>query len=185
MEHTKSKIKRLLCLPVSTLLFCCFIICYATIFIISNFGTWYFVFSGIVILFFAIAFVFSSVHQLRIILSLDYQQPITILQRELSKLKLSVIYNLKIAAAVLPFSPFIGIFTIKAILNFDITEIISLRQVLIFAGITVILQLISLFFSAKLSAKNKDKNYMNWLLKANGSQINEAKSFLSEIEDFK
>jgi len=185
LEHTKSKIKRLLCLPVSTLLFCCFIICYATIFIISNFGTWYFVFSGIVILFFAFAFVFSSVHQLRIILSLDYQQPITILQRELSKLKLSVIYNLKIAAAVLPFSPFIGIFTIKAILNFDITEIISLRQVLIFAGITVILQLISLFFSAKLSAKNKDKNYMNWLLKANGSQINEAKSFLSEIEDFK
>ena len=25
LEHTKSKIKRLLCLPVSTLLFCCFI----------------------------------------------------------------------------------------------------------------------------------------------------------------
>jgi len=81
LEHTKSKIKRLLCLPVSTLLFCCFIICYATIFIISNFGTWYFVFSGIVILFFAFAFVFSSIHQLRIILSLDYPQPITILQR--------------------------------------------------------------------------------------------------------
>ena len=80
-EHTKSKIKRLLYLPVSTLLFCCFIICYATIFIISNFGTWYFVFSGIVILFFAFAFVFSSIHQLRIILSLDYPQPITILQR--------------------------------------------------------------------------------------------------------
>jgi len=184
LENAKSRIKQLLYLPISTLLFFSLVICYATHFTISNFGVWYFTFSGIVMLLFSFAFVFSSVNQLRIILKLDYQQPVTMLQRQLSRLKLSVIYNLKIAAAILPFSPFVGLFAIKAIFNFDATQVISLQQIWIFAGITVILQILTLFFSAKLRSQNKDKNYINWLLQGSGSQIEEAKSFLSEIEDF-
>ncbi len=77
LDKAKSKINQLLFLPIISLVF----------------------FS----LFFSFAFVVSSVRQLHGILSLDYQQPVTILQRQLSNLKLSILFNLKIAAAILPF----------------------------------------------------------------------------------
>ena len=184
LDKAKSKINQLLFLPISSLVFFSLLICFTVQFLIRNLETWYFAFSASIILFFSFAFVVSSVRQLHDILSLDYQQPVTILQRKFSNLKLSILFNLKIAAAILPFSPFVGIFVLKVLFDFDATEFISLQQIWIFAGITVILQILALFFSAKLKSKNADKNYINWLLKGNGSQIEEAKSFLAEIEDF-
>ena len=185
LDKAKSKINQLLFLPISSLLFFILLIGYAVQFLIRNLEIWYFTFSASIILLFSFAFVFSSVRQLHGILSLDYQQPITILQRQLSNLKLSILINLKIAAAILSFSPFVGIFVLKVLFDFDATEFISLQQIWIFAGITIILQILALFFSAKLKSKKTGKNYLNWLLQGNGSQIEEAKSFLAEIEDFK
>ena len=184
LDKAKSKINQLLFLPISSLLFFSLLVCFTVQFLIRNLETWYFAFSASIILFFSFAFVFSSVKQLHGILSLDYQQPVTILQRQLSNLKLSILINLKIAAAILPFSPFVGIFVLKVLFDFDATQFISVQQIWIFAGITIILQILALFFSAKLKSKNAGKNYVYWILQGNGSQIEEAKSFLAEIEDF-
>ncbi len=184
LEKTGSKVKQLLFLPITTLLFFTFIACYGIYFFIQHWGIWYFAFSGGVVTFFSMAFIVSSVRQLGVILQLDYRQPVVNVQRQLSVVKISVLKNLKIAAAVLPFSPFVGLLVIKAIFNYNITQLISIEQLGIFAIVTLILQILALFISNKLNIKNSNKKYINWLLKGNGSQIDEAQQLLKEIESF-
>ncbi len=184
LDKAKSSLKGLLFLPVSTLVFYLITASYGMYFMVTNFDTWYFVFSGAVVALFSAMFVISSIKQLYQILSIDYNDPILKLQKDISKVKLSVIHNLRIAAWLLPFGPFVGLFLVKALLGFDVMTLVNFAMVISFGVVTVILEIISLLILKGLRAGNINKKWLNLFLKGSGSQVDEALGFLRQIETF-
>ena len=184
IDKAKSSLKGLLFLPISTLLFYTLVASYAMYFAVVNYDYWYFIFSGLVITFFSVWFIISSIKQLKIILSLDYNKEIIKIQEDLSKIKLAIVKNLRIAAWLLPFGPFIGLFLVKAILNIDLMEIIDFKMLITFGVTTVVLEIISFLILRALRPKNINKKWLNCLLMGNGSQVNDAIDFLQDIKTF-
>lgn len=184
LGQAKSSLKSLLFLPISTLLFYLIAASYGLYFTIVNWETWYFAFSGAVVIFFSLLFIASSIRQLKQILSIDYEAPVLKLQKDTSQIKISVVYNLKIVAWLLPFTPFIGLFLVKALFNFDLTQIINYRMIISFGIVTIILEVLSLFILHALRLKNINQKWLHWLLQGSGSQVDEALGFLNEMEEF-
>ncbi|MCW0483064.1 hypothetical protein [Gaoshiqia sediminis] len=184
LGQAKSSLKSLLFLPISTLLFYLIAASYGLYFTVVNWETWYFAFSGAVVTFFSLLFIASSIRQLKQILSIDYQAPVLKLQKDTSRIKVSVVYNLKIAAWILPFAPFIGLFLVKALFNFDLIQIINDGMIVSFAVVTIILEILSLFVLRALRPENISQKWLNWMLQGSGSQVDEALGFLTEIEEF-
>ncbi|SDW33216.1 hypothetical protein SAMN05444411_101496 [Lutibacter oricola] len=184
IDKAKSSLKNLLFLPISTLLFNTLVASYALCFTVLNYEFWYFVFSGLMISFFSIWFVISSIKQLKLILLVDYKNEILTIQEDLSKIKIAVVKNLRIASYLLPFGPFIALFLFKAILNIDLMEVLDFKMLVSFGISTVVLEIISLVVLRALKPKNINKKWLNWLLMGNGSQVNDAIVFLDDIKTF-
>jgi hypothetical protein len=183
-EQAKSSLKGLLFLPVSTLIFYISTASYGLYFTSIHLETWYFAFSGLVVTLFSILFVASSIKQLKQILSVDYNAPILKLQKDISKIKTSVIHNLRIAAWLLPFAPFVGILFTKAVFGFDLAAQVNNNIIYTFGGITIVLEILSLLALRALRQKNINRKWVNWLLQKSGSQVDEALGFLEQIDDF-
>jgi len=64
---------------------------YAIYFAVENLENWYFIFSGGVVAFFSVMLVVSSIKQLMQILTIDYDEPVLKLQKDISRIKLSVV----------------------------------------------------------------------------------------------
>lgn len=184
LDKAKSSLRSLLFLPISTILFFLFAASYALYFAVANWGTWYFMFSGAVVALFSVMLVVSSVKQLQQILSVDYNAPIVKLQKDISKIKFSVVTNLRIGAWLLPFSPFIALFIVKALFQFDMVEVMNYHMIVSFGIATIILEALSLMVLRALRPKNINKRWLNWLLQGSGSQVDEALGFLKQIEEF-
>jgi len=184
LDKAKSSLKGLLFLPVSTMVFFIIAASYAMYFTVENWGTWYFMFSGVVVAVFSVMLVVSSIRQLKQILSVDYNAPVLQLQTDISKIKISVVYNFKIAAWLLPFGPFIGLFFFKALFNFDMMELVNYNMIISFGVVTIVLEVLSLLILRALRLKNINKKWLNWLLLGSGSQVDEALEFLNQIDEF-
>jgi hypothetical protein len=184
LEKAKSSLKRLLFLPISTLVFFVFWASYALYFAVVNWEHWYFTFSGAVVSFFSILFIVASILQLKQILSINYNEPVVKLQKDISKIKISVIQNLRLAAYVLPFSPFIGLFLFKALFSVDLVEWINYNMLISLGILTIILEVLSLLLLRALRPKNSNNKWVNWLLQGSGSQVDEALRFLKQVEEF-
>ena len=184
LDKTKSALKRLLFLPVSTMVFFMVVASYALYFSYSNSTTWYFVFSGIIVALFSVMFVVSSIKQLSLILKVDYNAPVVRMQKHISQIKIAVFRNLRIAAWLLPFAPFIGVFLLQALFQFDITAQLNYTMITSLGATTILLEIISLLALRALRAKNTNKKWLNWLLQGSGSQVDEALGFLDQIEAF-
>jgi len=183
-DKTKSSLKRLLFLPISTILFFLITASYAIYFIVENLDKWYFVFSGSIVVLFSILYVASSLMQLKRIISVDYNSPVLKLQEDISKIKTAVVLNLRIAAWLFPFAPFIGLFLAKAVFNFDLTTLLNYNMITTFGIITILLEIVSLLLLKALRPKNINKKWLNWLLQGSGSQVDEAFGFIKQIEEF-
>jgi len=184
LDKAKSSLRGLLFLPISTLAFFSITASYALYFTLVNGTSWYFAFSGIVVALASIAYTVLSIKQLRQILSVDYDAPILQLQKDLSRLKSSIVTNLKIAVWVLPFAPFIGIFVSKALFDFDLTAIMGFGMITTLGIITIVLEGFALFALRALKSNELNNRWINWLLQGSGSQVDEALGFLSQIETF-
>jgi len=183
-DKAKSSLKRLLFLPISTMLFFLITASYAMYFIVENLDKWYFVFSGGIVVLFSILYVASSLIQLKRIISVDYNAPVLKLQEDISKIKTAVVRNLRIAAWLFPFAPFIGLFLAKAVFNFDLTTLLNYNMITTFGIITILLEIVSLLLLRALRPKNINKKWLNWLLQGSGSQVDEAFGFIKQIEEF-
>jgi hypothetical protein len=183
-DKAKSSLKRLLFLPISTMLFFLITASYAMYFIVENLDKWYFVFSGSIVVLFSILYVASSLMQLKRIISVDYNAPVLKLQEDISKIKTAVVLNLRIAAWLFPFAPFIGLFLAKAVFNFDLTTLLNYNMITTFGIITILLEIVSLLLLRALRSKNINKKWLNWLLQGSGSQVDEAFGFIKQIEEF-
>jgi hypothetical protein len=184
LEKVRSRLKNLLFLPVSTLIFYTIVASYGLYFTLMQSGTWYFAFSGAVVSLFSVLYIMASIRQLKHILSVDYNAPVLILQKDISRIKSVVVTNLRIAVWLLPFGPFVGLFIIKALFNFDITTIIDLNMITSFGIVTILLEIAALLIARYLKPQNSNKKRVNWLLQGNGSQVDEALGFLNQIREF-
>ncbi len=184
LDKAQSSLRSLLFLPVSTGIFFTFAAFYALNFVIMHMSSWYFAFSGSVVAVFSIMYLVSSIKQLTHILSVDYEAPVVKLQKKMVQIKTSVITNLKIVAWALPFSPFIGLFLIKVLFNFDMTTLLNFHLIIAFVMITLLLGLFSSFILRALRRKNLHKKGLNWFLQGSGNQVDEALGFLHQIEEF-
>lgn len=184
LDKSKSSVKRLLLLPVGTLIFYSFLALYGLYFMVAHWGTWYFMLAGGAIVFFSTWFVVASIGQLKRILSLDYDVPIVTLQRKLVQLKIAIVQNLRIAAYLLPFGPFVGLFFFKVIFDIDLMEVLNYNTIVSFGIVTIVLEIMSLLILRALRPKNSSEKWLNWLLQGSGSQVDEALGFLEQIKEF-
>ena len=184
LDKVKRSLNNLLFLPISTMVFLGLVASYAIYFAVENLENWYFIFSGGVVAFFSVMLVVSSIMQLIQILTIDYNELVLKLQKDISRIKLSVVYNLKIVAWLLPFGSFVGLFVIKALFNFDMMILVNFNLILSVGITTIILEILSLLLLRALKPKNANKKWLNWLLRGSGSQVNEALRFLGQVEDF-
>jgi len=184
LDKAKSSLNGLLFLPISTLIFYTILGFYATYFAIQYSQHWYFAFSGAVVTFFSFWLVFSSIKQLKLMLSVDYTQTIINIQEKLAKLKTVIVQNLRIVAWLLPFGPFVGLFFVKAVFNIDLMALLNFNMIISFGIATIILEVVSLLLLRSLHQKRFDSKWLNWLLLGSGSQVNDALQYLKSIEDF-
>ena len=147
-------------------------------------GNWTLVVSGGILAVWSFIATASAIYQLQLIINLDYSKPVVQLQRKLMKLKTSIIKNLRLAGWVLPFYMAFVVVGFQVLFGVDIIREME-SQVLIWNGIvSVLLVFVSLWIHEKLSPKNADKDWLNWLIRGSGSQVNEALEFLKEIDEF-
>jgi len=184
LDKAKSTLNRLLFLPISTLIFYTIVGFYAMYFAIENSKHWYFIFSGAVVLFFSFWLVWSSIQQLKLILSIDYAEAIVTIQKKLLKLKTAIVQNLRIVAWLLPFGPFVGIFFFKVVFNIDVMALLNFNMLISFGIATIVLELVSLLLLKALHPKRINSKWLNWLLQGSGSQVNKAFQYLDAIEEF-
>ncbi|MBQ4915611.1 hypothetical protein J8L85_14240 [Maribacter sp. MMG018] len=166
-----------------TLAFSSLVAFYACYFATLYTHLWYFTFSGIIVALFSFWLVWSSIKQLKLILSIDYEA-VVMIQEKLAKLKTAIVQNLRIVAWLLPFGPFVGLFFFKALFNIDLMVFIDFNMILSFGITTIILEVISLLVLKVLRLKHLNSKLLDWLLQGYGSQINKALKHLKAVEDF-
>lgn len=184
LDKAKSSINSLLFLPISTLAFYTIVGFYGIYFAIVNSEHWYFAFSGAVVALFSFWLVWSSIKQLKLILSINYSEAVVKIQKKLASLNTAIIQNLRIAAWLLPFGPFVGLFVCKALFDIDLIALLDFNMIISLGIATVIFEVVSLFILKALHPKRMNKNWLNWLLQGSGSQVNDALEYLKAIEDF-
>lgn len=184
LDKARSSVKKLLFLPISTLIFYSILGGYALYFTATQWGIWYFMLAGGAVAYFSIWFALSSIRQLKIILSLDYETPVIRLQEDLAHLKVAIVHNLRIGAWSLPFGPFVGLFFFKALFDVDLMGLLNYTMIVSFGIVTIVLEIISLLLLRALRPKNINKKWLNWLLQGSGSQVTEAMGFLDQIMEF-
>ena len=91
LDKVKRSLNNLFFLPISTMVFLGLVASYAIYFAVENLENWYFIFSGGVVAFFSVMLVVSSIMQLIQILTIDYNEPVLKLQKDISRIKLSVV----------------------------------------------------------------------------------------------
>jgi len=143
-----------------------------------------FVVSGSLIALWAVSVIITSMLELKMLLRLDYSEPVCELQKHLLELRSSIIKYLRLGAWVFP------LYMAFVVLFFDLffgTDIIRdgnrtwlVTQILI--SVFVMLPL-AVWMHKKLDPENAGKKWMYTLLRRNGAQISEAVELLREIRE--
>ncbi len=182
IDKAKRALKQLLFFPISTLIFHSILASYALYFLYMHWGLWYFMASGGAVAYFSTWYGINAVNQIKRIITMDYDAPVVHVQKALSQLKISIVRNLRIAAWLLPFGPFVGLFFYKAIFDVDLMTIWNYTMIVSFGIVTIVLEVLSLLLLKALRSKNLNKKWLLWLLQGNGSQVIEALQFLEELK---
>ncbi|MBN2615608.1 MAG: hypothetical protein JXR71_07915 [Bacteroidales bacterium] len=184
LDKAKSSLRNLLFLPVSSLVFFLSTASYGIYFTATQGNSWYFAFAGIIVVVFSFLFTGAAVRQLRQILSVDFDEPVVRLQKDLSRIKSSVITNFRMASWLLPFAPFLSFFFVKILFGFDWAATLTGTGIVIMCSISLLLLTGAVLLSSAFSARNRNKKWMRWLMQGSGSQVDEALAFLDQITEF-
>lgn len=141
--------------------------------------------TGILFAAWTLAIAVASVHELSLIRSIDYSEPVTVLQKKLGQLRLTIIRYLRLCVWILPLNFGFIILFFKVLWGVDIVDVGNTAWMI--GNITfslVVFVPLAVWLHRKLSPENAHKPWMNRVLRSNGSQITEALTFLKEIEKF-
>ncbi|MEQ9440391.1 MAG: hypothetical protein RIG62_15155 [Cyclobacteriaceae bacterium] len=154
-------------------------------FAVANWPIPHLVATGALFALWTLAVSVASIHELALVRSLDYAEPVTVLQKKLGQLRLTIISYLRLGVWVLPLNFGFIILFFKVLWGVDIVAVGDPAWMIgnIIFSIVVFVPL-SLWLHRKLSPENAYKPWMNRVLGGNGSQITGALAFLKEIEKF-
>jgi hypothetical protein len=181
VKSARSKMTGLVWINALTLLFYQIVMWYFVFYTLTRWPAVQFIISGLLLVLWSGIISYGAVKQLKLILEIDYARPVTLVQKQLQKVKIAIVHFLRMALMILPFHMvFIVVindilFSVNIIKDADPVWMIVQTLVLIFPTIWIY---------RNLSPKNVNKKWVNWLLQGNGSQINEAQNFIQEIEEF-
>lgn len=151
---------------------------YFVFFAFHNLDNWHFVLTGGILAAWSGAIALGAILQLKSILTLDYAKPVAELQKQLQEIKFTIIRFFRLALMIIPFYLVFPEVIFKVLFNVDfITQMDPLWVILQ----PVVLLPLTIWIYTKLSPKNAEKKWMNWLLQGNGSQIKSAQNFIQEI----
>ena len=142
--------------------------------------------SGTLIFAWAISVCFTSIQELKMILTINYADAVPDLQSHLLNLRRSIIRFLRIGAWILPLHlAFIVVF-FNLIFGINIAEVGNKVWLISQLVISIFIMIpLAVWIHRKLVPENADKKWMYNLLRGNGAQITDSIRLLEEIEDFK
>lgn len=127
----------------------------------------------------------TSIHELSLVLAIDYGDSIPVLQKKLIDLKLTIVKYLRLSVWVFPL--YFGFIMLIFDLFFGIDIVAKGDPTWLLAnGIFSIVVFIpmAIWMHTKLTTKNVNKPWMQKILGGNGRQVNDALSLLKEIEAY-
>lgn len=142
---------------------------------------WPFVFCGVVTAPWAFAVSFHAVKQLKLIYQLDFAQPVTQVQKQLSAIKIAVVISLRNSLMILPFWFVFPVFVCQMFFAFDFFTLFNTGWLV---TQTLVLLFVAIWLYKIIAPKNIDKPWLNWLLQGHGSQIDTAIKLMDEINQF-
>ena len=181
VKSARSKMTSLIWINALTLAFYQVVMWYFVYYTVTSWPAIQFVIAGLILAVWSGIISYGAIKQLKLILEIDYAGPVTIVQKQLQKVKIAIVHFLRMAFMILPFYMAFLIVISDIFLNVDILKFTDPAWMILQ---TVILILPAIWIYRNLSPKNANKKWVNWLLQGNGSQINEAQNFMKEIEKF-
>ncbi len=181
IKSARSKMTGLILINVSTLIFYQMVMWYLIYFTATHWSEIQFLISGSLLVTWAGIISYGAIKQLKLIYEIDYAGPVTVVQKQLQKVKIAIVHFLRMALMILPFHMAFIIVISELFLNVDLVKVAD--PVWMIAQ-TLILIIPTIWIYRNLSPKNVNKKWVNWLLQGNGSQINNAQKFIKEIERF-
>jgi hypothetical protein len=178
----QSGMRILLLFPICTMVFFTLTASYAIYFAVNLRESWYFAFAGGVVAFFSVLFLILSICQIKQIISLDYQASHEKLQKDILQVRKMLLDNLRLAAWLLPFGPFVGVFVGKAIFNFDLAAVVTLDFLVSFGSLTIVLEVITFFILKRLSHQKIHRYQILQKLSDNSNHLKDALTSLEEIK---
>ena len=153
-------------------------------FAISNWAVPHIAGTGFLLASWALAIVMASIHELDLVSKINFSESVTISQKKLHKLRLTIIKYIRLGVWIAPLYFAFVILMFKLAWNLDIVAVGDSAWIQSNIVLSVLLVPAAVWAHRKLSAKNAEKKWMNRLLAGNGSQITDALSFIGEIEEF-
>lgn len=181
IKSARSKMTGLILINVLTLIFYQMVMWYLIYFTATHWSEIQFLISGTLLVTWAGIISYGAIKQLKLIYEIDYAGPVTVVQKQLQKVKIAIVHFLRMALMILPFHMAFIIVISELFLNVDLVKVAD--PVWMIAQ-TLILIIPTIWIYRNLSPKNVNKKWVNWLLQGNGSQINNAQKFIKEIERF-
>ncbi len=185
LDQVKNKIRRLIWINALTLSFYLLWAVLFGIFAVKNWTHPSVAVSGGLLAVWAITICAASIHELELLTTINYAQPIQVLQKKLGHIKLLIIRYLRLGIWIFP------LYFVFIILMFWIfwgIDIVASGDPAWITGNVLVSVLVflplSIWAHFKLSPKNADTKWMNALLQGNGSQITDALHLIKEIEEF-
>ena len=185
LDKAQQKMKNLILVKALTLGFYLISMALFLVFAVNNWSVIHMAATGVLLGLWALAVCIASIHELELITSLDYSQPIPMLQKRLMKIRLTNIKYLRLGIWIIPLSFAFVILFFKVIFGVDIVAVGNTTWIIANAVFSIVVFVpLAIWLTKKISPKNAEKKWMNKLLGGTGSQITTALSFLSEVEKF-
>lgn len=153
---------------------------------VSRWGVPHQSFTGIIFAVWTLIIFITAIHELSLVLSINYSEAIPVVQEKLIKMKLTTIKYLRLGVWVFPlYFGFIILF-FDLLFGVDIVAVGDKAWIIsnIIFSILVFIPM-AVWMHIKLSAKNANKRWMNKVLGGNGNQINDAMNLLEAIDSYK
>ena len=185
LDKVRTKMRRQIWFNGLTLTFYLFWALLFIIFVIKNWSVPNVAVSGAILGIWAVAISAASIHELELMASIDYGQPINELQKKLSRIKLLMIRYIRLAVWIFPLYFVFIVLMFWMFWGIDIVAVGDRNWIIGNVIISVVVFLpLAIWAHRKLSAKNAHTKWMNTLLRGNGNQIVEALRLIEEIEEF-
>ena len=181
IKSAQSKMNTLIWMNALTLIFYQVVMWFCVFFTLSHRDNLSYLITGIVLIIWSAVISFGAIKQLKLIIEIDYSAPVTVVQKQLQKVKLAILHFLRMALMILPFYVVFPTILFEKISGINFIEIMDPVWIIVQP---LVLLIPTIWIYRNISPKNVNKKWINWLLIGHGSQIDDAQKFMLEIDAF-